>query len=135
MGGYEQMPLFETKSITFITLIGRSTVLSRRMAEDLADEIVRASRGMPTMELAIVKKRLDASTRLYHVSGVEEGQVSSFTNFADANNYLHRRGFNRILDGAEGSYWKEQFLSMMSTSSKGIEAGVLIYTKSKYTEN
>jgi hypothetical protein len=105
------------------------------MAEELADAILQASRGMPTMELAIVKKRLDASTRLYHVSGVEEGQVVSFTNFADTNNYLHRHGFNRILEGEEEKYWKERFLSMMSTGSKGVEAGVLIYTKSKTIEN
>jgi len=87
------------------------------------------------MELAIVKKRLDASTRLYHVSGVEEGHSSSFTNFADANNYLYRHGFNRILEEEEENYWKERFLSMMSTGSKGVQAGVLIYTKSKTIES
>ena len=99
------------------------------MAEDLANEIVRASRGMRTMKIAIVKKRLDQVHRDYFVSGAEEGQIRRFANFADANNYLHAQGFNRVLNGDEERYWKERFLSMMSSGSRHIEAGVMIYSR------
>ena len=49
------------------------------MAEDLANEIVLVSRGMKTMQIAIIKKRLDQVGRDYFVSGAEEGQIRRFT--------------------------------------------------------
>lgn len=102
------------------------------MAEDLADAIVHASRSMPVREIAIVKKRLDDSTRHYYVSGTEQGRALRFATFADANNYLYEQGFNRILEGEEEKCWKARFMSMMS--NKDVEAGVLFYTKAKATE-
>ena len=99
------------------------------MAEDLANEIVLVSRGMKTMQIAIIKKRLDQVGRDYFVSGAEEGQIRRFTNFPDANNYLHAQGFNRVLDGDVEQYWKEKFLSMMSSGARDIETGVLIYSR------
>ena len=62
------------------------------MAEDLANEIVLVSRGMKTMQIAIIKKRLDQVCRDYFVSGAEEGQIRRFTNFPDANNTSTLKG-------------------------------------------
>ena len=106
-----------------------SSQLTGKMAEDLADEIVRASRGMRTMQIAIMKKRLDHAHRDYFVSGAEEGQIRRFSNFSDANNYLNAQGFNRILDGEEEEYWKNRFFSMLSSASRNIEVGVIIYSR------
>ena len=80
------------------------------MAEELADKIIRASRDMRTIQLAIVKKRLDYIHRDYFVSGADEGQVRRFSNFCHANNYLNAQGFNRVFPWRRGEILEGEVL-------------------------
>jgi hypothetical protein len=96
------------------------------MAEDLANEIIRASRGMRTMQMAIMKKRRIDQT--IFVSGAKEGETRRFVNFCDANNYLYAQGFHRVLDGEEERFWKERFFSMTSTGTRP-KFEVIIYSR------
>ena len=92
------------------------------MANQLANEIVSALRGMPAVEMSVLWYRDTSNTPYYLVYGTEnendEDWPPRFTEAVSAHNHIVRKGFVRILMGAELKCWKDIFTASKGTATK-----------------